>query len=176
MKVFKIIIFSILAGISLLAFLPSTPRTQNEYLRIHIRANSNLDADQNVKYAVKDGVVDFLTPYLINAASKEKAMEIVDNLTNEIESVCDQILREYGYDYTSKVSIKNEEFPTRAYDEFVLDSGFYDALIIELGSGEGNNWWCVIYPPLCFVNKFDNSIQNIKYKSKLLEIIDKFFG
>lgn len=178
MKIFKIVTFSILAGIALLAFLPSnaSSKADNEYLRIHIRANSNLDADQNVKYAVKDGVVEFLTPYLVDATSKEKAIEIVASLTGEIENVCNQVLREYGYDYKARASIKNEEFPTRAYDEFVLDAGFYDALIIELGTGEGNNWWCVVYPPLCFVNKFDNSIQNIKYKSKLLEIIDKFFG
>lgn len=178
MKIFKIASFSILAGIALLAFLPAgnTSSAENEYLRIHIRANSNLDADQNVKYAVKDGVVDLLTPYLVDATSKEKAIDIISSLTSEIESVCNQVLREYGYDYTAKASIRNEEFPTRAYDDFVLDAGFYDALIIELGTGEGNNWWCVVYPPLCFVNKFDNSIQNIKYKSKLLEIIDRFFG
>ena len=67
--------------------------------------------------------------------------------------------------------LNNEYFPTRAYDDLVLENGYYDALIIELGSGKGDNWWCVVYPPLCFAD----CTQKIEYKSKFLEIINKIF-
>ena len=72
--------------------------------------------------------------------------------------------------------MRSEYFPTRCYDDVVLESGEYDSLIVELGSGTGDNWWCVAYPPLCFVNATDDGTENVVYRSKLLEIIKSFFG
>ena len=71
--------------------------------------------------------------------------------------------------------IDKEKFPTRSYENVTLEEGVYDALIIELGSGKGDNWWCIVYPPLCFVNKSDVDAQNIQYQSYLIEIIKKYF-
>lgn len=157
----------------MLLMLPAGKAGQ-EYLRIHIRANSNMTADQNVKYEIKDKIVEYLTPYLINAADKNSAIEIVSSLTANIEKLCDDFLSSQNFSYKSKAAVKNETFPARTYDGITLESGSYDALIISLGSGEGDNWWCVVYPPLCFVNS-DCSNNNIYYKSKLKEIIDNFF-
>jgi stage II sporulation protein R len=70
--------------------------------------------------------------------------------------------------------VLNEKFPTRSYDGFVLEGGFYDALIIKLGAGEGDNWWCVVYPPLCFLEAEYTDGQGIKYKSKIFEIIENW--
>ncbi|MBO4937007.1 MAG: stage II sporulation protein R [Clostridia bacterium] len=177
MKVCKFVAFGVIIAVLLMVVGNlSSESVDNQYLRIHIRANSNLDIDQNIKYAVKDDVVDFLTPYLVNVNDKDSAIDLIQSLLPEIERVCDSVLQNNGYTYTSRAKINTEQFPTRAYGDFVLEEGIYDALIIELGSGEGNNWWCVVYPPLCFVNKNDNSSQNIKYKSKLLEIIEEFFS
>ena len=89
----------------------------------------------------------------------------------ELKKIADGILETNGYDYKSTVKLNCEEFPTRSYGELTLEKGFYDALIVNLGSGEGDNWWCVVYPPLCFVNGNAPYV----YKSKLLEIIDEFF-
>ena len=148
---------------------------KSEFLRIHIRANSNSDIDQRVKYAVKSEIVDFLTPLLAQATTKDLAIEIINNNIAGIEETANTVLEDNGFSYKSSASIKKENFPTRQYDDVVLESGVYDALIVNLGTGEGNNWWCVVYPPLCFVGGQDDGSNQIQYRSKILEIIKKFF-
>ncbi len=161
----------ILSGVGISLY-KQTPVTYTEYLRIHIRADSNEEKAQEVKYKVKDKVVEFLTPYISECDSKEKAQKMLNEKLSEIEKVADKTLKENGFNYTSKAKIKNENFPTRVYDNLTLDSGYYDALIIELGSGKGDNWWCVVYPPLCFKKGGTGYV----YKSKIQEIINKFFS
>lgn len=141
------------------------------YLRIHIRANSNLEQDQNIKYKVKDAIVAYLSPRLEGGKTIEQAKQIVKAELLNLETISNKVLGENNYTYTSNASINNETFPTRAYDGFVLESGFYDALIVNLGGGEGDNWWCVVYPPLCFVGQENGQIV---YRSKLVEIIEDF--
>ena len=153
----------------------SLPKSaEYDYLRLHIRANSNLAIDQNVKYEVKACVVEFLTPLFCNVKSKEDAIDIVKKCSYEIKLKCDKILKQSGFKYVSNVTINNEYFPTRTYQNTTLESGYYDAVIVELGEAEGDNWWCVMYPPLCFVNNFENNMQ-IKYKSKIWEWINSLF-
>lgn len=147
----------------------------NSYLRIHVRANSNLEEDQLVKYKVKEAVVDFLTPKIAEGSTFEEVYSILNKNLKNIEIVANKVLNDNGFNYFSKASLKDEYFPTRNYGEYTLENGYYDALILELGEGEGNNWWCVVYPPLCFIGAEGNSTQNIKYKSKIVEIIKKFF-
>ena len=142
-----------------------------EYLRIHIRANSNEEVDQSVKYLVKEKLVNYLTPILSYCKTKEKAEIELTNRLTEIEKIADSVLLSNGYLYKSKAKINTELFPTRTYENLTLDCGYYDALILELGDGKGDNWWCVVYPPLCFVDSSAGSI----YKSKILEIIKDFF-
>lgn len=142
------------------------------YLRVHIRANSNEDADQAVKYKVRDGVVEFLTPAVASCESKEEAIAAITAKLPEIERTAERILLENGYSYGARARVDQENFPTRVYDGATLPAGVYDALILELGSGAGDNWWCVVYPPLCF----SGGNANIVYKSKIAEIIQKFFN
>ncbi len=165
---FLIIGIIVLSGIGLWSY---QPKTHNEYLRIHIRANSNLDCDQQVKYLVKDKIVSFLTPMIAECDTKQKAQNMLENNLTSLEQVATHVLRQNGFNYSVKVSLKNEEFPTRIYDGLRLESGYYDALIVELGDAKGNNWWCVVYPPLCFT---DGS-NGYYYKSKILDIINDFF-
>ena len=148
----------------------------DSYLRIHIRANSNSIQDQNVKYLVKEKVVEYLTPILSSADSKNEAMHLVNNSLNQISQIASLTLQENGYNYTANAKLTNEYFPTRCYDQVVLQSGEYDSLILELGSAEGDNWWCVVYPPLCFVASNDSNSNAVVYRSKILEIIRNFFG
>ena len=145
---------------------------KKEYLRIHIRANSNLSEDQQVKYLVKNDIVEFLTPYIAQCDTKQKAISMLNDNLKNIESVAKRTLKQNGFDYSVKASVNNEQFPTRVYDGVCLDAGFYDALIIELGEGKGDNWWCVVYPPLCFTGEGCSYI----YKSKIIEIINGFFN
>ena len=145
------------------------------YLRIHIRANSNSDEDQTVKLAVKERIVDFLTPVVARCETLEQAHAEIKRNLNNIESVANNELARQGFSYLAHARLNDEFFPTRAYGEVVLDEGLYDALIVELGQGIGNNWWCVVYPPLCFIGA-EGSGTGVVYKSKIVEIINKFFS
>ena len=165
---FLIIGIIVLSGIGLWSY---QPKSHSEYLRIHIRANSNLDCDQQVKYLVKDEIVSFLTPYIAECNTKQKARTMLEKNLSNMQKVAKTVLIKNGFDYSVKVALKNEQFPTRVYDGVQLESGFYDALIIELGSAKGDNWWCVVYPPLCFTGEG----QGYYYKSKILDIINDFF-
>ncbi len=146
------------------------------YLRIHIRANSNESADQEVKYLVKSQVVSYLTPFLAQVRTKEEALSAVRQRLSGIEETCRKTLAENGYDYGVKASVTRENFPSRSYGGRTLSAGVYDSLIIELGNAKGDNWWCVVYPPLCFIGKEDLNSQGFYYVSKLKEIIEKFYS
>ncbi len=139
----------------------------SEFLRIHIRADSNQAEAQAVKYKVRDAVVEYLTPLVADCQTYSEAMVGVRANEREIACVATRVLREEGFSYEAKASLKWERFPTRVYGEYTLPAGEYAALILELGSGEGDNWWCVVYPPLCFASTSD-----VVYKSKILEIIE----
>ena len=140
-----------------------------EYLRIHIRANSNSSADQEVKYKVKDAVVEALIPVLSEIETFDQAIEIVSNNFSMIENVANQTLQSNGFTYSSKAKIANEYFPTRTYENITLEEGYYDALILNLGSGEGDNWWCIVFPAFCFTKT--KNFDNLVYISQIWEII-----
>ena len=148
--------------------------SQEEYFRIHIRANSNSVADQNVKYIVKDAVVDFLIPLLSEVETKDEAEKVMRVNLDKIEEVADEVLLENGFTYQSSAYISFEKFPTRKYDDLVLEEGFYDALILALGTGSGDNWWCVVYPPFCFLETKNS--ENYVYISKIWEIINNIIN
>ena len=174
MKKFVAVIIALLAVIGTIALvknMDSVAAADTDYLRIHVRANSNSQTDQGIKYIVKDEVVRFITPYASRCTDKDKAIKVISSILPEIEKVCDRVLKENGFSYKSKASVRVEEFPTRVYGDLTLESGLYDALIIELGSGTGDNWWCVIYPPLCFTS----GTADVKYRSAIMDIINKFF-
>ncbi len=164
-------LFIIIATV-LFCTLSTKQPTQTEYLRIHVRANSNQEVDQAVKYRVKDAVVAYLTPLCAQCNTKAEAMQAMQAQLSQIADVCEQTLATNGFFYGARAEIRQEDFPTRVYGEVTLESGVYDALIIELGEGTGDNWWCVLYPPLCFTAG-DN---NVQYRSAIYDIIQKFFN
>lgn len=166
-----ILLLSALAMIFAFGF-SDMPPADSAYLRVHIRADSNEAAAQAVKYKVRDAVVDFLTPTVAECGSKAEAMQKIGETLSGIEAVASKVLRENGFSYGAKASLRREQFPTRVYENVTLEAGVYDALILELGSGAGDNWWCVVYPPLCF----SAGGGNVVYKSKIAEIIRKFFA
>ncbi len=145
--------FGLILIIVLSALLLMKSADETEYLRIHIRANSNSQIDQNIKYKVKDLVVTYLTPIIENAQSKDEAISIIESQKNTVNGLIDRFLCENGFAYKAKTDVRKEKFPTRVYKELTLKEGIYDAVIIELGKAEGDNWWCVVFPPLCFTGE-----------------------
>jgi stage II sporulation protein R len=167
------ILLSVFVMAGILIFSSPQELVNNDYLRIHIRANSNSDLDQNVKYQVKDAVVNMLIPLLANCDNVEKSYNVLEQNLFNLENIANEVLMKNNLHYNCKAKLTNENFPTRNYGGITLESGYYNALILELGQATGDNWWCVVYPPLCFIN--GNSTVN-SYKSRILEIINSFFS
>lgn len=155
----------------LLLFSGCTNNQNDSYLRIHIRANSNLECDQNIKYKVRDLVVEYVTPYVKDCKSKDEVKKVLNQQNAEMTLIINEFLQENNFDYGCNIAINEEFFPTRTYEDLTLEEDYYDALIINLGSGKGDNWWCVVYPPLCFKGE-----GKIVYKSKIKELINKIWG
>lgn len=141
-----------------------------EYLRIHIIANSNQAGDQDIKYEIKDKIVEILAPQIESCTTKSDFERVLKENLSEICGIANEIVAHNNLDYKSSANVGREYIPTRAYDNFTLESGIYDSLVITLGEGKGDNWWCVVYPPLCFLE------ENVLLKSRILETIKKFFG
>lgn len=167
----KICISFALIGIIVLTSLIFCGENDSEYMRIHIRANSNSEADQAVKYVIRDKIVEYLSPLVSSCADENAAKQTVKDNIDTINSIAEAELKKYGFDYGCRSNVLRETFPTRVYEDVTLEYGEYDALIIELGTGTGDNWWCVVYPPLCFVG--DSGEGEIKYKSYILELIER---
>lgn len=164
------ITFGLILIIVLTAILLQGSGEKTEYLRIHIRANSNAQMDQEIKYKVKDLVVTYLTPIIENARTKNEAIDKIKNAESAVNGLIDRFLYENGFNYKSDIKVKKENFPTRVYDDLVLEAGTYDAVIINLGSGSGDNWWCVVYPPLCFTEG------EVTYRSLIADFLSKLQG
>lgn len=162
--------------------------------RLHVIANSDNKEDQDLKYKVRDNLLDYMNTICKDCTSKEEAIFIVQENKNQFKEIALNTIREEGYDYDVNMNIGNFQFPTKNYGDVSLPAGYYDALRVEIGEAKGQNWWCVMFPPLCFVDvssgivpeeskevlennltdeEFalvsDNSSSEIKFKFKLLE-------
>ena len=121
----------------------------DDTLRLHILANSDSEVDQAVKYEIRDRILEKYGKTLKESESFEDAEARIEGIIPEIESDVDTWLKEAGYSYTSEVTLSVEWYDTREYDDFVLPKGYYTSLRVMLGDADGQNWWCVMYPPLC---------------------------
>ena len=120
--------------------------------RLHVIANSNSNEDQSLKYKVRNDLLNYMNNICKNCTSKEEAMSTVSCHKDEFRQVALNTIRNEGYSYDVKIQIGNFEFPTKHYGDISLPAGFYDALKVEIGEAQGRNWWCVMFPSLCFVD------------------------
>lgn len=125
---------------------------QNSVFRLHVIANSDSDEDQNLKYIVRDKVLEYISSISDSSMTKDEVIALANKNINEIQKIAEDTIHENGYDYSVKLNIGNFSFPTKKYGDITFPAGFYDALKIEIGKAKGHNWWCVMFPPLCFVD------------------------
>ncbi len=165
--------------------------------RLHVIANSDSDADQNLKYTVRDKLLEYMDELCSNCSTKEEATSIAQQNIENFKQIALDTIKNEGFDYSVNVRIGNFEFPTKHYGDISLPAGYYDALRVEIGEAKGQNWWCVMFPPLCFTDvtsgvvpeeskedleetltdeEFsivsDNSSFDIKVKFKILEVLN----
>ena len=124
---------------------------KDKLLRYHVVANSDSDEDQETKLKVKEAVLEALSGKLEEVENAKEAASIVKDNEELILATANKVLAEEGATYTASMRVGEEYFPTKIYGDLTLPPGDYDALVIELGSGEGKNWWCVLFPTLCFI-------------------------
>jgi len=120
--------------------------------RLHVIANSDSDEDQNLKYLVRDKLIDYMNSLSQNIYSKDEAIKIANENKDEFYNIAKSVIIDNGFNYDVNVEIGNFSFPTKNYGDISLPAGFYDALKVEIGNSSGQNWWCVIFPSLCFVD------------------------
>ena len=118
-------------------------------IRLHVVANSDSEEDQALKLKVRDAVVDKLQETLESFPTMEEAKAYLQENLPALEAFVNQVIQELGFSQTATVSVDQEAFDTREYDTFTLPAGYYEALRITIGEGQGKNWWCVVFPSLC---------------------------
>ena len=128
--------------------------------RLHVVANSDTDEDQTLKLKVRDNLLKYMNNICANCSTKEEAITIAKTHKNEFQKIATQTILENGYNYSVKINIDNFYFPTKNYGDISLPAGMYDALRVEIGEAKGQNWWCVMFPSLCFIDISSGIVDN----------------
>ena len=123
----------------------------SKVLRLHILANSNSTFDQELKLKVRDEIINYISPLLKNSNNLAETKNIISNNITSINEIAQKTVAKYS-NYTTKSTLTASSFPTKQYGNISFPAGNYEALKITIGEGNGNNWWCVMFPPLCFTN------------------------
>lgn len=148
-----LILLTIYTGICAINYVEAVSSDiSNSVFRLHVIANSDSVEDQNLKYIVRDSILEYMNEIGKDATSKEEIISIIKEHKEDFYNIAVNTIKEQGYDYDVNINIGNFEFPTKTYGDISLPAGFYDALRIEIGNAKGKNWWCVMFPPLCFVD------------------------
>lgn len=140
--------------------------------RLHVIANSNTAEDQSLKLKVRDSLLNYMNTLCSNCSTKEEAISIAHKHIIDFQKIAEQTIADNGYDYSVKINIGNFYFPTKNYGDISLPSGIYDALRVEIGESKGQNWWCVMFPSLCFVD-ISSGVVEEESKQNLEENLDE---
>jgi len=150
---FIIILFIIYILLSIFSYSNAVSEDiSNSVFRLHVIANSDSTEDQNLKYKVRDSLIQYMNLISENISSKDEAIKIATENKSQFYNIAKKVITDNGFDYDVNIEIGNFSFPTKTYGDISLPSGFYDALKVEIGNASGQNWWCVMFPSLCFVD------------------------
>ena len=120
--------------------------------RLHVLANSDSSEDQNLKYKVRDKLIEYMNSLIPNCEDKYAVIATAKEHVEDFRQIALDTIAAEGYNYNVQIEIGNFKFPTKQYGDISFPAGFYDALRVKIGKAEGQNWWCVMFPPLCFVD------------------------
>ena len=140
---------------------------KDSLIRFHVIANSDNEEDQNLKLKVKNKVIDYLYPYLNDSQSLDESRQIIKDRMQEVKKLAEEVIKDNNYKYSIKVELSRENFPDKSYGNITLPQGNYEAFRIIIGDGQGKNWWCVMFPPLCFVDESKAEVEYDKTENKI---------
>lgn len=150
--ILSILLFSfVFITISSYAISVSTDLSNN-FFRLHILANSDSEEDQALKLKVRDNIIEYMETLTYDGLSKEEVVTLTQNHLDDFKKIAEETIKKEGFDYKVSLKIDNFYFPTKVYGNISLPAGYYDGLKIEIGEAKGQNWWCSLFPPLCFVD------------------------
>lgn len=129
---------------------PLQPQIADKILRFHVLANSDKKEDQDVKLMVRDAVGEYVESLLVGMESRADTEKIIEKNMDKIVAIADEVLDDNSMDYCASAKLVNTEFPVKTYGKYTFPKGQYRALQIKLGNAKGHNWWCVLFPNLCF--------------------------
>jgi len=147
---FLLVLFIVMSAFSYVNAITSD--IANNLFRLHVIANSDSTEDQNLKFIVRDAIIQYINKESQDAESKEEVLLFAQNNIEQIKNIAQDYVYANGYTYNVNVEIDNLKFPTKYYGDIRFPSGYYDALKVKIGEAEGENWWCVMFPPLCFID------------------------
>ncbi len=148
-----IVLFSIYVFIWAFSYVNAvSSNIADSVFRLHVIANSDTEEDQNLKYLVRDALIEYMNFISNGSATREEAISLANSHKNDFYKIAKQVIIDNGYNYDVNINIGNFAFPTKNYGDISLPAGYYDALKVEIGNASGQNWWCVMFPPLCFVD------------------------
>ena len=149
LKLIGSVLISVIVFLALNSIIPSKNDVEiyNSTIRLHVLANSDSEDDQALKLKVRDTILEKMVTY--EAKNKSEALEIIEKKSDELTEIAEDVVEKEGYDYEISIEIGQEDYPTRYYEDFALPAGIYTSVRIIIGKGEGQNWWCVLFPPLC---------------------------
>jgi len=154
MKTLLSLCFSVLIATVILNFLPihGEEAVYEDTVRLHVIANSNSREDQEVKLKVRDSVLECVSKQMESVTDQKSAVALLDEMKDEIKNCADEALKNEGYNEEVNIIFGDERYPIRYYDGFTLPSGKYKSLRVEIGSANGENWWCILFPSVCISN------------------------
>lgn len=162
---------------SICSFAKTSEQIRSDVLRLHVIANSDSSVDQNLKIRLRDFLLEEGKSIFDGSVNVENAVKKIEPQIHALEKSAKEFIRASGFDYDVKISLSREYFTTRTYETVTLPAGKYLALRVVIGSGEGHNWWCVMFPPMCVpaADKKDE-IENIftEDEIKLVESSPKY--
>ncbi|HBV85214.1 MAG TPA: stage II sporulation protein R [Desulfosporosinus sp.] len=141
-------------------------QTPDQLIRFHVLANSDRDEDQALKRAVRDEILKEVAPQLAVSKSLEESRQIVQRIQPDMDAIALKEIQAWGKNYTVHTDYGKFSFPTKSYGTLVLPAGQYEALRVVIGEGEGSNWWCVLFPALCFVDIEHSTAVQVDGKSQ----------
>lgn len=142
-------------------------------IRFHVLANSDSDIDQDLKLRVKDAVLKYISPILNESQSLEESREILKREDKNIIKIAEDYIKSQGFDYTVETTLTRENFPVKEYGNIVLPQGEYEAYRILIGEGKGQNWWCVMFPPLCFIDVTKGQVAYDETEEKMKDVLSE---
>ena len=140
-------------------------------IRFHVLANSDSKEDQDLKLKVRDAVIEFVSPSLKDSKNIDESREILLGLQDEVIELAEKVIKEEGYDYSVDVELAMTNFPVKTYGNVTLPQGEYEAFRVLIGEAKGQNWWCVMFPPLCFIDMTKGQISYEESEEELAKIL-----